>query len=482
VTLLSSESEALCGFYLYQGGRAFLNCTASEYQEAFRKASDLDDSTVWWDLQPALTYWHEADHFQMFTCSPYLHFVSDLLEQLASNVASVFELVKASPGWGKIPPLLCLAKGSSLLTRETDLRLDLAAFLRATLHCLLSSPHVSPSFQSRLSDAVRITAGLKGWESRAELRSRGTYTRTEALGFTPLDLLEACARMHELGHLRAWGASTEQIRFWAESCLFGRYGTVLLPLFGRVEPDLIHACLILSFRAPFFPFLDAESPIYLEDAYPPARFGSMIDALLECGRAVPTGRDARSLDSRIAFCSRVIEQLREEFVTVDTGDSFRASDASLWRTVIAGEGTRIFRDEEAIKRIVGLRAQLSSARERRFSLESECPEWLVGEATMFPDFRILPSGEAQMTLKSEPDGADGDDLKGWATLGDLALTQAVGDAAFFGDHRLYRYVAQALGFRRSQIDSLMAELGVNRHPEDFPQVPFSDWDLDYALE
>ena len=142
-----------------------------------------------------------------------------------------------------------------------------------------------------------------------------------------MDLLEASARLHELGHLRVWGSNPSQIEDWGNSCLFGQYGKVLNKLLGKIDTDLIHACLALAFRADFFPFLDGSCS--LETVQPVHRFSAMIGALTDWGVTQATGKNARSTDTRATFHDRVVEALVERFGRINDSDKFRQSDRAL---------------------------------------------------------------------------------------------------------------------------------------------------------
>jgi hypothetical protein len=471
----------VAGLFLHQAAEVFFNFTHARLQREGEHL-ELRPEESWRDRIASITYWHELDHFQSFTCSPYLTFVSDMVEACGSSSTSAVEAVRDSARWPQLTKPIILAATKGECDRPTAFHVEMAARYRYLIHCLLSAPFLSEVIARRITDGARMQAFQKRVDLDFLCESRTAHSRERYFRITPIDLLEASARLHELGHLKVWGASDSQIQDWRENQLFAQYGKVLPYLLGRIDSDLIHACLTLAFRADFFPFLGGQCT--LDDIHPVSRFTSMINALIEWRLTHAQGKDAKNIDTRSAFHDRVVESLIERFGRVATGDKFRKSYEALFSKFTGGEIRDLYRPTQIdhIEELLREKKSLAAARDARLNLESTDLYWLWGETTTYPFTMIFLDGARRHERVLNYLDAAVDSGQVQFTIANM---QAVSDIILYGDVRLYRVLAAirvaAKQSPANYLPDVLDELGFNIDWRNLPTVRQSDEDLDRAF-
>jgi hypothetical protein len=261
-------------------------------------------------------------------------------------------------------------------------------------------------------------------------------------GVSVIDLVEASGRLHELGHLSMAGASEDQIAFWAQSCLAGRYGNVLKPLFPWIDTDLIHAALNIALRTPFFPFLpiDRHCPgtcghFDLRHVHPVLRFYDMVAMMLRhrLGRARDHGLSRRSDIAR--FHDDVIDHLQSHWPTATAAAFDHAGDnyGSGLEAMLVGAS------DELPARLRQERRARSVARAERLAFEMAEPQNRVSEPSVLPPRVIyLDAEETNETLVPRRTA----DTWPHSATEWLAVCQAVADATVWDDWRLLYNLAE----------------------------------------
>ena len=480
---LASATSWIAGLFLHQAADAFINFSYSQYEEG-RENRSLSPAESWRDRMAVLTYWHEVDHFQSFACSPYLTFATDILEAYSSSCSSALTAVAESGNWPSFtkPIQLAWGRGECKDLGNLDLFMNTASSFRMAAHCLLNAPFLSHRIANRITGAARRQASFKLVELDFDCRLGSDTLDSRDLGITPIDLLEASARLHELGHLVVWGANQQQIDQWASDLLFDQYGKVLIPLMGEVDTDLIHACIALAFRADFFPFLGGEYK--LVEVHPVTRFLAMINYLEKHKLARAQGSDGRNTDTRSAFHDKAVEALVEVYGRVSSGQRFQQSTDALWINFIDGELRDLLRPEQVdyIDSLLIEKRNLASLRDARLERELAEPYWLWGEPTVFP-FKVIFTDSIRTTRGVVLKTGDVMTDFGGTHLA-IATTQSVNEIVLYGDNRLYDLLTKVLGVPGRPTHFLLEILepkGLIEGWQELPVIPWSDDQFDYAF-
>lgn len=473
------DQPSLLGLYLYQAGVSFVAASAQQIADE-RARSCVEQGQQWWELAGLLAYWHEADHYQTFSCSPYLQHALNLSDSYSWWCAAAISESRPASGWrdAELPLLVARTKGA--VSEHASVAVDFASAARVVIYQMLHG-QITDSMANRLTLVTRASAAHRGIESCSFRADAGVQPTSPHFprGLTASDLYEAMGRLTELGHLVAWGATTEQIDFWRQSMIFGQYKKVLGPMLGLMDTDLVHAALVLAFRSGMFPYLasDSEDPhrvVDLNAEHPVARFINMTNFMFANGLARASTQQRRTSDSASRFHDAVIDELIDRFPVVRDDSGFRATEDTIWAPVKAGRAASPVGWDGRLQEM----DHRTAARARRFALELRDPhKWLASEPTMIP--RALLT-DAEFDGKDYfPRRVNVNSIGGYEGQ---AIHQAVGDIIVFGDLRLYGSVSEI--FRHAPDRTELLRLALDGFGIDRPldSIPYVAWDNDLDFE
>jgi len=390
----------VAGLFLYQAGTIFVNTTYDDYDKA-QNVEILAETDRWSVLRPVLTYWHEVDHFYSYFTSPYFFLFDQLFQLYADRFLHLLSQL-SSDGLKRLdrPVTLLLLENKLSPTAAWLVRDQIRR--RSLIKSLLyaePNPHQLAAELNNGLEGVRAGKGIRPGSDLANsfprIKTLASPSSAKSMAFSPVAVLEASAMWHESGNLWMRGVTGARYRQWVNERVTGLYGTILRPLLGRIDFDVLGLLLRLCMRGFVFPLVPGKSAgstdetpneLALESFHPGAQFERGLRFLADHHLLGPNKGAPRSATAREAFYLHVTEVLQDELAVVKSAEPFQATADFL-------EGT-LFKFDAASSAAPGRqpiaweREFLQEKRRRAFEEEAAHPENL-GRTPLETPLRIV---------------------------------------------------------------------------------------------
>jgi hypothetical protein len=232
--------RALAGAFLHQSGTVFVNAPFEQVERQRDDWANTANAKRWSDLLPALTYWHELDHFCSYLTSPYFNTISWMFELYSSLFTALWvELQKQGHRQIEVPLYAAFMDGR--LSKEASWLVEKAVWVGSMSQYVLQAHpwtkfptdelYTAPiSFADRFNQLVDLAAAFKGLTRAAPPLIQEPKSEGERFDprISPTAILEASAMFHESGNVVArlgWQAHAD----WLKERVTGIYGQSFRP-------------------------------------------------------------------------------------------------------------------------------------------------------------------------------------------------------------------------------------------------------------